>query len=272
LSGSRNAEDVIVNAYIKKIRYKYWKTLFQSKEFTERLTSNLRQEYLGKVQELCEYDFSLFNIYQIRIDMSGHMIQSLEETILKLFDDLSNKYHWYDETSKNIHYFNGWKTNKSYIINKKVIIPLNAFDGWDGRLRAYQVREKLGDMEKVFNYLDGGLNNPSDIIETIERAFNEGQTKKIPLKYFTVTFYKKGTCHIEFSDLDLLKKFNLFGSQRKGWLPPTYGKAKYNDMSEEEQAVVDSFEGKEQYEKVMANKEYYLVSSRQLLALTGNIA
>lgn len=268
-TGGRHEESVIVNAFIKKVRYKYWKALFQSPEFTERLTTNLRDEYLGKVRELCEYDFSLFNIYQIKIDISGHMIQALEETILKLFDDLSHKYHWYDETSKNIHYYNGWKTNKSYVINKKVIIPLSVYCEWSQRLDVYRAAERLGDIEKVFNYLDGGFNNPSELRQTLESAFNKGQTKKIPLKYFQVTFYKKGTCHIEFSDLELLKKFNLYGSQRKGWLPPTYGKTRYEDMTADEKAVVDSFEGKEQYEKVMANKEYYLVETRQLLALTG---
>jgi hypothetical protein len=82
-----------------------------------------------------------------------------------------------------------------------------------------------------------------------------------------VTFYKKGTCHIEFTNLDLLAKFNLFASQRKGWLPPSYGKKTYNDMTREEKAVVDDFEGQQEYNKVMQNKDYYFVESNQLLQL-----
>lgn len=72
-----------------------------------------------------------------------------------------------------------------------------------------------------------------------------GRTKKIPLKYFTVTFFKKGTCHIEFTNLELLKKLNIFGAQNKHWLPPSYGKKTYQEMNPEEQQVIDDFEGKE---------------------------
>lgn len=60
------------------------------------------------------------------------------------------------------------------------------------------------------------------------------------------------------TNLDLLKKFNLFGSQRKGWLPPSYGKAKYEEMNPEEKAVIDSFEGELEYRKVLKNKDYFI--------------
>ena len=36
-------------------------------------------------------------------------------------------------------------------------------------------------------------------------------------------FSKKGTCHITFTDTKLLDKLNVYGSQKKGWLPPGFG-------------------------------------------------
>ena len=92
-------------------------------------------------------------------------------------------------------------------------------------------------------------------------AKEEQQTKNIKLKYGSVTFYKKGTCHIVFENEELLKKFNIFGSQPKGWLPPSYGKKRYSDMDPEEQAVVDSFEGEKAYNEVINNAPYYLCQS-----------
>ena len=86
---------------------------------------------------------------------------------------------------------------------------------------------------------------------------------------FIITFYKKGTCHIEFTNLELLHKFNVYGSQRKGWLPPTYGKSKYKDMEKEDQAVVKEFEGEISYNKVMTNAEYYLVETSKLLMIAN---
>jgi hypothetical protein len=262
------------NAFIEKVRYKYWETLFQSNVFVNLFTSDLQKQYMEKIKELQGYDFSLYNIYSIRADISKLMMRSVEKTILDLFEEFSNKHSWYDEMSKNIHYYDGWKTNKAWVINKKVIIVLHGFGSWDGRYEPndYRVKQKLTDVEKVFNYLDGGLTEDVNIDGVLSKARVDLQTKKIQLKYFTVTFFKKGTCHIEFTNLDLLKKFNLFGSQRKGWLPPSYGRSSYKDMSAEEKVVVDQFEGEKEYERVMEQRDYFIYNSDGLLMLSDKEA
>lgn len=261
-----NDEAVKINEFVERVRAKYWRALFSSNKFTGKLTSNLKEDYIKQLSKFKKYDFSLYNIYSLRCDIQRNILIGIEETILKLFEEFSNKYHYYDETSQNIHYYNGWKTNKAWIINKKVIIPLSLFDMY-GR-NTYHAEEKLRDMEKIFNYLDSKFNEKVSVQKIIQEAVSKGQRKNIHLKYFDVTFYKKGTCHIEFTNLDLLKKFNIFGSQRKNWLPPTYGKVKYDNMSEEEKKVIDEFEGKESYEKTMDNKEYFIVESNEQLQLS----
>lgn len=263
-------ENDIENAYIKQIRAKYWDTLFNNDQFMGLFTSNLKQKYLQHVEELKDYDFSLFNIYTLRIQMSKEMTQGVEDTILNLFEEFSHK-HYYDESSKNVHLYNGWKTNKSYKINKKIIIPLNAYSWLDGRYNPtdYKVLEKLKDIEKVFNYLDNGLTEDINIDETLKLAEHYGETKKIELKYFYVTFYKKGTCHIEFKDMEILKKFNIFGSQKKNWLPPSYGKVNYQDMTAEEKDVINDFEGAQSYSDTVNNASYYILDTSKLLMLTS---
>lgn len=266
-----------INGYIKEVRRKYWKALFENKKFIGQLTNNLQQEFYNKVDELSDYDFSLYNIYQLKIDMQKNVVKGIEDTIISLFDELSHKYHWLDETSKNIHYYNGWKTNQSWIINKKVIIPLKGFRDMEyswGRYEPthYETVRKLQDIEKCFNYLDGGLTEAVDLEESLKFAEEYGETKNIQLKYFTVTFYKKGTCHIVFNDDDLLKKFNIFGSQHKGWLPPGYGKKAYKDMTQEEKAVVNEFEGEKEYNKVFSNRGYYLFDGNNLNLLENRTA
>lgn len=249
-----------VNEYVRKVRGKYWQALFKNPKFIGQLTNNLQRDFYSKVEELSDYDFSLYNIYQLKIDMQKKVVKGIEDTIIELFDELSHKYNYWDETSKNIHYYNGWKTNQAWIINKRVIIPLSAYNEFWGRYEPsdYKVVNKLQDIEKCFNYLDGGLTEAIDLEEYLKFAEEYGETKNIQLKYFTVTFYKKGTCHITFNNDELLKKFNIFGSQHKGWLPPSYGKKEYKDMTTEEKAVVNEFEGEKEYNKVISNKEYYL--------------
>ena len=266
LSLSVGKEPGTVNNFIREIRGKYWEALFTNPNFIGQLTENLRREYSNRINELKDYDFSLYNIYEIKIEMCKSINKGIEDTIISLFDELSHKYSYYDETSNNIHYYNGWKTNKAWFINKKVIIPLAgyrnlqySFGGFDPT--QYDVVRKLKDIEKCLNYLDGGLTDAVDLEKALKAAKDDEQNKNIRWKYGTVTFYKKGTCHITIDNEELLKKFNIFGSQHKGWLPPSYGKKRYADMDPEEQAVVDSFEGEKAYSQVMNNTTYYICRS-----------
>ena len=75
---------------------------------------------------------------------------------------------------------------------------------------SYKVFKKLSDIEKALDYLNGSVSNEEELQESLRAAEKENQTNKIPLRYFTVTFYKKGTCHIEFTNLELLKEAEHF--------------------------------------------------------------
>lgn len=255
-----NNKQLSTNAFVKEVRKKYWNALFANPKFTGNMTSNLFNKYHDQVYELANYDFSEYNIRTIQIEMSKNLVQGIEDCIIELFDKLSHQYAYSDELSNNIHYYNGWKTNKAWYINKKVILPyMNAFSRWSKNFEPdYQVRSQLADIEKALNYLDGGLTDGKDIELCLKHAAKIGQTRKIQLKYFYVTFYKKGTCHIEFINEALLKKLNIFGSQQKKWLPPGYGKKSYNDMSQEERVIVDEFEGKKNYEETLKKADYFI--------------
>ena len=260
-----------VNEFLHQLRYKYWRGLFNNKQFTGRLTSNLSNFYFNEINNMAEYEFSYFNIKTIQMDMTAKLIQGVEDTIIALFDEFSHK-HYYSETSNNIHYYNGWKTNKSYKINKKIIIPLRGWCDIYNRFRysRHDVAFKLEDITKVFDYLDFGQTENVNVTKVLNVAEELGNSKNIQLKYFTVTFYKKGTCHIEFTNLELLEKFNLYGSQRKGWLPPHYGKKPYSEMDEEEKAVVKEFSGSEEnYMAIYEKQDYYIVDNQLLLGLTN---
>lgn len=262
----------MVNQYLKKLRYKYWYALGDNEEFKKQLTSNLRQIYAEKLLELSDYDFNLHNIEAVQKELQSQMTAAVEDTILALFDELSDKYSWYPECTKNIHYYNGWRTNIAHMINKKVIIPMRTIHSWKNEIDVanYTAVKTLNDIEKVMDYLNDGRIAPYLSIERVlELAQKDGQTKNIDSKYFILTYYKKGTVHLTFKNAELLKKFNIFGSQRKAWLPPCYGKKHYKDMTDEEKQVIDEFDGSAvEYEKILVDKEYYLATNKPL-ALTG---
>ncbi len=254
-----NHGELSENRYVESVRRKYWRALFQNKKFTARMTSNQVNAYMKQVEDLRKYDFSYYNIKEIQIRMTKNLVSGIEECIISLFEDFTRTYSWYPECTHNIHYYNGWASNKAWIINKKVVLPLRAYDGIFHTFRySYEVLSKISDIEKALDYLGGTPQTSVPTSRVLSAAETNQQTKNIHLKYFDVTFYKKGTCHIVFKDLEVLKKLNIYGSQQKGWLPPAYGRRSYAEMSKEEKAVIDEFEGQESYQKVYSNPEHYI--------------
>ena len=254
--------------YVRCVRMKYWRTLFMDERFTGAMTSNQRSEYEEKVCDLVNFDFCMSNIKELQMQMCKNLVSGIEDTIMKLFDDLSYQYSWNPEFGNNIHYYNGWSTNKAWFVNSKVILPMKVYDDiWKKmKISGYDIVKILYDMEKAFNYLAGCPGAGVYIKSILQSAEDADITKNVKCKYFTLTFYKKGTCHITFNDMDLLKKLNIFGGKGKNMLPPRYGKVKYDDFSEKEKEVVNEFDGGEaEYTKIYNESNKYIVETAELL-------
>lgn len=265
-----------INSYLRTLRYKYWSALFYKPEFTDMLTSNMRNDLFSNLEEMMiNYDFNLFNISEIKKALIKNLKAGYEETIIKLFDKLSCVHSYSGEPEEtNVWLYNGWKTNKAWKVNdKKVIIPAyGAFKyTWDDKnvFDSYKAYSILSDIEKALNYLDMGETPDRyfTLSEELSRLDKADSVRNLDCKYFKVTFFKKGTCHIVWKNPRIIDKLNIFGSQKKGWLPPAYGKKTYTDMNEEEKAVIDAFQGREEYEKVLNEKDYYLVDTSNMLCL-----
>ena len=263
---STRSEEFSVNRYVRAVRKKYWDKFFRSPRFMGGLTSNLQKKYLSRVNRFVDYDFSYWNIKTVQEEIARSLVQGVEDCLIGLFDELSHKYSWSEDLELgNIHYYNGWKSNTSWKINRRVVLPLSIYDVHRGLTYSPNLHEaigKLSDIEKVLNYLDNGETVEAGIREKLSHEVLKWHTKNIHLKYFDVTFYKKGTCHITFTNERLLKKLNIYGSQRKGWLPFGYGRKRSEDMDADEQAVIESFEGREAYNETLMSSDYYLYDAR----------
>lgn len=260
--------DADPNRLLRLIRAKYWGELLKHPQFMSRMTSDIRNEYCSKVDKMANYDFSLYNIRRVMLEIQGQLLSGAKESILSLFETLSAKHAWYPECDGNIHYYNGWATNKAHAVNRKCIIPCyGMFSSWDkNRFEAYKAGEFLSDLEKALDYLTASPGDDTGLLESrLRLAEATGNTRNIDLQYFKVTFYKKGTCHITFHDPAVVDKLNIFCAREKNWLPPNYGRTKYSEMTAEEKAVVDGINGdgtegsgQKGYAKVLASPSYYL--------------
>lgn len=280
--GSDHADDhPSVNEYISHVRHKYWALLFQRKEFTGQLTKNLQEMLNSRVKEMANYEFSEFNIRQIMVEMNAAMQQGVIDTILELFETLTVR-HSVGDWSQNIHYFNGWKTNKAWCINpKKCIIPGWVYPDYSwskDTFNTYRAFGYLSDIEKALNYLDGHATAEVRLDWQLNAANQVGKTKNIRCKYFSVTFYKKGTIHIAWHPeaRDLIDRFNIFCARQRNWLPPSYGSKSYANMDVEEKAVIDGFHGdgaegsgEKEYCNILARASYYLAPANSEAPMLG---
>ena len=274
--GSRNTGNnaSMLNAYLYGLRAKYWGNLLRRPELTEKMTSAMQQDYNSKVESLSEYDFSRYNIETVMREIAHQLSRGVEESILDLFEKFSAKHSWYPESENNIHYYNGWATNKAHKVGMKVIIPANGCcaDKWrNEKLDTYRVNSLISDLERAMNYLDRGETSFRMPVDRAVRIANMNDMNKADFTYFTCTFYKKGTCHIKFKPeaSRIIDRLNIFAGQKKNWLPPTYGKKHYADMTAEEQAVIDDFQGADSYEKTIADPSMLITSGSALVALPG---
>lgn len=262
---SYSSREITVNKYVKSVRRKYWQALLTNKKFIGKLTSTLQKEYSKKVRSFADYDFSEFNIRILANEINCKIKSGIEDEILKMFDTLTEKYAYCPECTQNRYLYTGWKTNKAWKIGKKSILPCSGvFNKYSNNnsfgLSSYDAYLILSDIERILNFFSGNMTAEVNLERQLRLNFDNGITKNIQCKFFDVTFYKKGTVHITYTCPELIDRFNIYAAQNRKWLPPSYGKKQYKDMTEEEKAVIDSFQGEEAYNKILALSDYYLAS------------
>lgn len=128
-----------------------------------------------------EYEFNERNILQLKADLTKNLLGSIDVAIMKVWDNFTHRFN-YTDYSKNIHYYNGWKTNKAFKCNRKVIIPLYAFDHIFGKIDVNRVCEELADIEKAMNYIDCGRTEGCDTIHRL-CLWQDMIDKKTPPKF-----------------------------------------------------------------------------------------
>lgn len=242
-----------INTFVSDVRKNYWRRALDLDEVKDRLTMKKRDEFEVVMADRCHMDFTEHNIRQFVLNLMGSYKQTLSEATLEIFDMFSAKHSWKDTVhEKNIHYFNGWATNSSFKVGRRVVIPVYGsygapfvgYSGWELNFRAAQ---QLDDIDKVMSYFDAASEYVS-LSEAAKEVFATGESKG-ESTYFRFKCHKKGTIHLTFKDEDVLRRFNIVGCQGKRWLPDDYGEKDFSEMPPEEQAVAESFDGKETYQE-----------------------
>ena len=242
-----------LNTLIADVRKAFWRKTLDLKEVRSRLTQKKSAEFEIAMGERCHMDFTENNIRQFVLNLIGGYEQTLIDAVVDTFDRFTIRHTWSEDNrhEKNIHYFNGWKTNKAFKVGKRVIIPIRgghrgAFVGYSGQWDlTWDAAESLRDIDIVMNYFDG-MKDFVTLPDAITKAFAAGDSSG-ESTYFKFICHKKGTIHLTFRDEDILRRFNVVACRGKGWLPGDFGAKPYLQLSAPERSVVDSFEGEKSY-------------------------
>ena len=263
-----------VNAFIENIKKKYWQDITELPEVKRRLFSKRKEEFLYELEKYSKMEFTESNIRQLMINLIQDFPEMVGQAVEHQFDEftkyalMENKYC--DGVGGNIHYFNAWKTNSGYKVNKKVIMPFYNID-WDYLTDKIDYRQEdfLNDMSLIADYFcvkDSSKNE--QVRDVCNKALRSGKNRKIDTKHYLISIFKKGTIHVEFKDEDLLRRFNIVGCKRKGFLPMDYSSKKYKDMTVSEQALVVDFEGKKNYKVIPGSPVPLLNNFQQTLMIS----
>lgn len=224
---------------IAALKMRFWNTLFERTKMGERCPSGFKKKFEEMSTQQCRLAFTERNIWEILEIFFQNQEQILEDTMLAVFDK-ATAYH-----EKNQIHIEGWKTNKAYALNKRIIHPyvVRQDDYWV--MRTYEgSNEFLDDIDRTLAWISGqsfeAINKTyRAIYQHCHTCRDEGHhySDAFESTFFKIRIYKKGTAHLDFKDLELLDEFNYRVGKLRQWIGngddkrTRYGRKKASDSS-----------------------------------------
>ena len=216
--------------FSKIIQKRSWHHIFNKMNMEKYVTSGVMKDINKFVETQENVPFTMKNIYRMLNIIVGTREHTFNRALEEAVDNFTKHTH------ENRFGVEGWKTNSGYMLNKKFICEGIVETSWGGG--SLQVRyssyngNKIDDLVKVLCNITG--KNYNDIGTLYRFNFNRNTHEKnfeiMPNEwrefgFFNVKFFKKGTMHLKFKNLDDWYRLNQAYGKLKGFtLPETYKK------------------------------------------------
>jgi hypothetical protein len=216
--------------FSKIIQKRSWQHIFNKLNMEKYVTSGVMKDINKFVETQEKVPFTMKNIYRMLNIIVGTREQTFNRALEEAVDNFTKHTH------ENRFGVEGWKTNSGYMLNKKFICEGIVETSWGGG--SLQVRynsysgNKIDDLVKVLCNITA--KNYNDIGTLYRFNFDKVKHEKsIEIKpnewyefgFFNVKFFKKGTMHVKFKNMDDWYRLNYAYGQLKGFsLPETYKK------------------------------------------------
>lgn len=206
---------IAYNQFLTRFKADAWSNILGKLNMSKYLTNGVMTDFEKYKKAQGAMDLTRENLIQVIFQILSNREGIMQRAIVDVFDKFT-QYH-----KENRCHVEGWKTNESWKVNKKVILP-----GYLGDIRwstfystNYHRYREFADIEKVMCYLTG---TDYDKIESLERLIGKvkiGDTDEHDSQFFRFRCFKKGTLHLRFKDERLWSTFNIKACQGKNWLP-----------------------------------------------------
>lgn len=227
-------------AFIDEAKARAWNTIISSMGLEKYMTSTMRDTMKRFRQAQGSFELNKENIMKLFQLLMANIGNIMKSNIVSVYDTFTRYF------DGNTSCTEGWKTNKQYRANRKIILPNIADAGFMPQKYGYDTHftthwnanQTLEDIDKAMCWLSGTSydsldDKPLNSFNQIEKLKEQGKRmtigavlKSIPMgnqdwhesAFFLVKAFKKGTVHLQFRDEDLLNKFNITVNEGKNEL------------------------------------------------------
>lgn len=217
------------SGFSKILQKQSWNHIFNKMNMQKYVTSGVMKDINKFVETQEKVPFTMKNIYKMLEIIVGTRQQTFNRALEEAIDNFTKHTH------ENRFGVEGWKTNSGYMLNKKFIVEgimeTASYMGFNIRYDSYGGK-RIDDLVKVlcnitgtdyntigtlyrFNYNNTGCE--VDGVKAFSPKFIIEPNKWYNYAFFEVKFFKKGTMHVKFKDLNDWYLLNKAYGELKGF-------------------------------------------------------
>lgn len=229
--------------HLEKMRERAWAQVLRSTQVLDKLSSAAQRSVEAEFANISKMEFTKNNIYGFFGGLLHNIASITDEMCLGVFDMIMQR-----ETD-NCTFYRSWKSNEKHktlamrIKRTRFILPLMRTE-FSRTYIPHNVEQVLGDIDKVFRYLDG---KPTDVGYGLRESLNASGNfdaasagERVNSEYFSVRYYPgRGTFHFFPNSVEVVERLNKHVGRLRQWLPPS--------MSEVNEDFVTAYEKAEKF-------------------------
>jgi hypothetical protein len=209
--------------FLKKLQKDSWGHIFKKLNMGKYVTSGVMKDVNKFIETQEKVPFTMKNIYRMIEIIIGTREDNFNRALIEAVDNFTQ------HTSENRFGVEGWKTNSGHMLNKKFIVENimenNGYSPFTPKYDSYQC-DRINDLNKVLcNVMGYNFNNIGEIYFIKNIIGTITPNTWYDWGFFEVKFFKKGTMHLKFKEVDTWYRLNAAYGKLKGFsLPETYKK------------------------------------------------